>query len=280
MLATILTSTYAINGIRQARYRCKHRRAAGMHGDKHKRSLLPAQATTYETLLSTQVDGNERLSDDVWATILLELERKVSDGLCHHTLERHSATGPQLQFQQLRLVCHQFNRLFKTRSQLSHRLMLSPAMKEASLPTLIKWLHCHGPSVQVLAAHCGSSCLEAALDQLQAPQALLRKVMMTHCSSSALQLMMGLHALTSCVLKSPSLSANLNSFMELPCMQKLHLTDGFFKSSGLPAHLTNLSLDCAYLSISDMVSRGNDCVTSLRRSQVLNSQLMGSIQMV
>ena len=73
--------------------------------------------------------------------------------------------------------------------------------------------------------------------------------------------------------------------MGLASLQKLHLTDGKFSADILPAHLTNLTLECADLCTSNWTledasaapteSGSNNCVTSLRKLRVRDGHLHG-----
>ena len=167
-------------------------------------------------------------------------------------------------------VCHKFNNVFKGHPRLPRCLMLSPALTQQSLPSLLAWLQQYGASVEIFAAYCGSPCVEAALGKLMPPQTSLDNVFLSDCSSSAVQLTSGLTSLTYCEIASPNDNIDLTPLKDLANLQKLHLTDGKFFASGLPAHLTNLTMEGAdvYISQSTLGS-------SLRKLRVRDGQLSG-----
>ena len=213
------------------------------------------------------------LSDDLWAKILVELEGGFTDGLCLRVVEPYSMAKAQSKFHQLRLVCHKFNDVFKGRPRLSRCLLLSPALTQESLPSLLAWLQQYGAFVEIFAAYCDSPCVEAALGKLMPPQTSLDNVFLSECISSAVQLMSGLTSLTYCEIVSPKDTVDLDPLKDLANLQKLHLTDGKFFASGLPAHLTNLTIEGANVWIQSTL--GSSCVTSLQKLRVRDSQLYG-----
>ena len=213
------------------------------------------------------------LSDDLWAKIIVELEGRFTDCLRFRVNEPVSLAKAQSSFHQLRLVCHKFNDVFKDHPKLSRCLALSPALTQQSLPGLLAWLQQYRASVEIFAA-CGSPCMEAALSKLMPPQTSLDTVFLSFCSSSAVQLMSGLTSLTHCEIVSPRDTVLLTPLKDLVNLQKLHLTDGQFAASGLPAHLTNLTIEGANLFISQS-TLGSSCVTSLRKLRVCDGELSG-----
>ena len=111
------------------------------------------------------------------------------------------------------------------------------------LPTvLLACLQQHAASLELFAAYCGSPCVEAALDKLKPVQTLLNTMILSACSSSAVQLMSGLTSLTYCEILAPHDKAlDLNPLKELANLQKLYLTNSDLNAAVLPAHLTNLT---------------------------------------
>ena len=103
----------------------------------------------------------QQLSDDLWAKILVSLEGGVRDGLCLRWVESDSMAKSQSNFHQL----HLFNDLFTSYPRLFSGMMLSPALTTQSLPSLLAWLQQQG----VIAANCGSPCVETALQNLTPP---------------------------------------------------------------------------------------------------------------
>ena len=221
-------------------------------------------------LLTLQADLPGRLSDDLWAKILVQLEGGVTDGLCLRIMEPYSMAEEQSAYHRLRLVCRKFNTIFKEHRRLLRGLVLSPALTKEALPSLLTWLGQHRSSVQMFAAYCDSPCLEAALSRLQAPQTLLDNVFLSGCSNPAIQLMTGLTALTYVELVSPKDIIDLSPLEGLAHLQKLHLTDGNFVCDSLPASLTNLTLDDAKVAAS-----ATRCATSLRKLRAIDSSMIG-----
>ena len=219
----------------------------------------------------------ERLPDELWVKILLEVEGEVTDGLCCPGVNPHSVATSQSYFYKLRLVCRKVNDIFISQPRLSRGLTLPPAMDGPSFPSFLSWLQRFGTSLQILAAYCSSSCMEAALSKLQPPHIQLVNVFLSGCNDPAVQLVAGLTALTCCELKSWSSSEvlNLSPLMMLQTLQKLQLSRGTFECVGLPPHLTDLALVDVDLAVLDVLPGGNDCVTSVRKLQVLWSHLVG-----
>ena len=222
-----------------------------------------------------------QLSDDLWAKILVTLKGGVTDGICLRWIEPNSMAKSQSTFHQLRLVCHKFNDLFRTYPRLHRGLMLPPTLTRESLPSLLAWLQQHGASVEIFAAYCGSPCVEAALQKLMPPQTSLDNVFLSQCSSSAVHSMSGLTSLTYCEITSPNDTIDLTPLKDLAKLQKLYLTDGNFTANGLPAHLTNLTMEGANLDnlhnllVSHSVPLGSSCVTSLRKLRVWDGDILG-----
>ena len=168
--------------------------------------------------------------------------------------------------------------MFISQPRLSKGLTLPPALDVLSLPGPSSWLQRFGPSVQILAAYCGKSCMEAALSKLQPSHIQLVNVFLSGCSDTAVQLVSGMTALTCCELNSWSSSAaalNLSPVMMLQTLQKLQLSSGMFKCDGLPRHLRDLALVDCDLAVSNLLPGGNDCVTSVRKLQVMRADLIG-----
>ena len=86
--------------------------------------------------------------------------------------------------------------------------------------------------------------------------------------------MSGLTFLTYCKIASPENTIDLTPLKELVKLQKLHLTHGNFMAADLPAHLTNLTMDCADVVIHDS-PLGSSCVTSQRKLQVIDGDFVG-----
>lgn len=180
----------------------------------------------------------------------------------------------QSQIQQLRLVCRKFNDVIKDHPRLSRCLLLSPALTQKSLPSLLAWLQQHAASVQTLAAYCGTPCWEAALTKLLPPQTLLDNMFLSKCSSLVVPLLSGLTAMTCCQVSKPTDSIDLSPLKKLANLQKLHLSHGGFQAASLPAHLTSLTVQGAALFI-QRSPVGCSCVTSLRKLRLRNGYLSG-----
>ena len=219
---------------------------------------------------------NPVLLNELWAKIFVELDGGVRDGLKERVGEFAdcSIAKAQSDFHQLRLVCRKFNDVIKDHPRLSRCLVLSPALSQRSLPSLLAWLQQHAASVQILSAYCGTPCLEAALAKLLPPQTLLSDVMLSQCSSLVVPLMSGLTSMTHCQVSKPTDSIDLTPLKELTKLKKLHLSDGKFHAAGLPAHLTSLTLEGAKLGIQHS-PLGSSCVTSLRKLQVCDGHISG-----
>ena len=106
------------------------------------------------------------------------------------------------------------------------------------------------------------------------PQTSLDNVFLSQCSSSTVQLISGLTSLTYCEIQSPEDTIDLTSLKALVKLQKLHLTDGYFYAAGLPAHLTNLTVNAADMLIPHS-PLGCSCVTSVRKLRVKDGELVG-----
>ena len=104
--------------------------------------------------------------------------------------------------------------------------MLSPTFTAKSLPSLLAWLQQHAAPLELFAAYCGSSHVEAALEKVMPPHTLLDTVILSACSSSAVQLMSRLTSLSYCEILYPSdKTLDLSPLKELANLQKLYLTD-------------------------------------------------------
>ena len=143
---------------------------------------------------------------------------------------------------------------------------------QTTVPPQSPWLA--AASVETLAAYCGSPCLEAALAQLLPPHTLIQDVFLSQASSLVVPLRSGLTSMTYCQVSTPTGSIDLTPLQELTKLQKLHLSHGEFWAAGLPANLTNLTLEGAEVSIQHS-PLGCSCVTSLRKLQVCHSYLQG-----
>ena len=210
-----------------------------------------------------------QLSNDLWAKILGEVSDGIGDRLYCGTCNMAKVQSRQ---HQLRLDCRKFNEVFDSHSELSRGLLI--ALKPHALPSLLAWLKRHGHAVQMLAACCHPTCMEAVLVELQ-PAQRLNRVYLSYCSTRAVQLLGGLTTLTCCELTSPPLgSIDLAPLASLASLRELHLADGAFVSVGLPAHLTNLTLtDCDLHGAALPDPLYESCATSLRKLHIITSEL-------
>lgn len=89
----------------------------------------------------------EDLSHDLWAKIFTHLEGGVKEGLGLKNFDPFRIVESQSRFQQLRLVCHKFNNVFKSHRRLSRRLFISPRILQQSMPSLLHWIGHYGATV-------------------------------------------------------------------------------------------------------------------------------------
>ena len=212
------------------------------------------------------------LPDELWAEIFLRLQGRVQDDLCSMDFAPGSVAEVQSKFHQLRLVCRKFNDVIKGHPGLSRCLVLSPALRCPAFPSLQAWLQQHAASVETLAAYCeysGHPCLETAIAKLSPPQTRLVDVFLSGRSSLAVPHMSGLTSMTHCHIYKPGHNLHLTPLKELTKLQKLHLSHGHFLATDLPAHLTNLTVEVAIVTIQHS-PLGLSCVTSLQKLQVGN----------
>ena len=215
------------------------------------------------------------LPDELWAKIFVELEGGVRHGLGESFRDFPDRMAEaQSELHQLRLVCRKFNDVIKAHPRLSRCLVLPPALNHQSLPSLLAWLQQHAASVEILAAYCDSPCPEAALAKLLPPQTLLDDVFLSQCSSRAVALMSRLNLMTQCELSTPTDVIDLSPLKELTKLQKLHLSHGNFQAAGLPANLTNLTVEGSHLFVRHN-PLGCSYVSSLQKLQLYHGYLSG-----
>lgn len=189
----------------------------------------------------------------------------------------------QSRFDQLRLVCHKFNEVFKSNQRLSRNLLLPSAFTEQSLSSVLTWIPHFGASVKNFGAYINvhtTPSIEAVLWKLMPPQTTLESVCLSGCSDSSVKLVSRLTSLTCCKLKHiehpQEDPVDLTPLTGLANLQELHIFSSLVISYGLPAHLTNLVLDNADLSASGGgLALANSCVTSLRKLDVNDAQMSG-----
>ena len=228
----------------------------------------------------------EHLPDDLWARILVEVEGGVKNGVLLGFPYKKTKKTPllsmvlsQSRFHQLRLVCHKFNNVFLSQRRLSRILILSPALTQESLPSLLAWQQQYGASVEIFAACC-SPCVDAALSKLMPPRTALVKAFLSGCCNSTVSLMSGLISLTYCEIVSSGEGdhcVDRTPLKELASLQSLHLACGVFTATRLPANLTNLSLRRSFMHAggAEYNFGSNKFVTSLRKLVVCDGVLNG-----
>ncbi len=125
--------------------------------------------------------------------------------------------------------------------------------------------------MRTMAAYGCSLSLNAAICVLAGPPPKLASVFLCDCDSPTLDQLSVFTSLTTCELVRPNDRVlDLAPLQPLANLQELDVTDGLFKTTQLPPHLTNLTLSHSIMKAADNCS----CVTSLRKLCLFESHLI------
>ena len=208
------------------------------------------------------------LTPELWAEVFVRVEA-ADTGFREYTADDEYQEQQQ-KVHQLKLVCKQFNEVFKAYPQTLQRLYISPGFASSSLPSLIKWVQRHKTTLTVFEAHCGS-LVDAILGALISPASCLRLVDLTVDKNSySLDLLPCFGCLEMCAISAAtSGQVDLSPLQALPKLHHLVLVGGEFivkKLSHVEAlHCHNVVVSCAE----------DWTVTQLHSLELVDSTLQG-----
>ncbi|KAL3142205.1 hypothetical protein ABBQ38_002553 [Trebouxia sp. C0009 RCD-2024] len=212
----------------------------------------------------------DSLSLELWVNILCRLKDNF-DATC--AWEKYTYREDFVQslrnIQRLRLVCTKFNTALDD-PQLSRCVLMRKGFQSKHLPSLVRWLHHHGRTVQLFTATGGTPSLEAALAAVVFPGSQLSFASITDASTAAIHLLSCHSMLHSIDIGSQAVTRlDLQPLAALPFLGKLILTAGQFTCAEPLLHLTGLHLSNASLTFSD----GCFCASKVLKLNVRGGQL-------
>ena len=194
-------------------------------------------------------------------------------------MSSYYAVKRQADLHGLRLVCKEFNDVFKRNPDVMRLLYLSCNLSSQSLGGLLKWLRINTPSIQGLFADCCGGYCQQVLSELPSI-GLVATVNIDICDATKVLSLSRLTGLKYCILVSitsgpPAL--DLKPLQSLTSLKRLSLDYGDFSIDQLPPNFAGLTLKAgACLTAIQSCS----WVTSLRNLEmfdgaVLNCHLQG-----
>ena len=196
------------------------------------------------------------MPDAVWVRIF----QLIQDADFTKWMYSNNFAKRQADLHGLRLVCREFNDVFKRNPDVTHLLHLSCNLSRKSLDGLLKWLRTNPPSIRALRADCSRHCLQQVLSELHSI-ALMATVNITRCYAAQVLQLSKFTGLKYCKLVSISSGPlDLKPLQSLTSLKGLSLKCGDFIVDQLPPNLTGLTLTVSALTARQPCS----CVTSLR----------------
>ncbi len=189
------------------------------------------------------------LSDDLWAKNFFWLLPKVcresdQDLPVWYILQHPATTRDYRCFQQLRLTCHRFNKVFLRHPELSACVYLQEYLSQDALPSLIPWLQRRSSAVRSCIYVCDTSCAEPALAALSSEASTLLTAVIFRATNNIVSSLACMTSLTACDLQANAVELALAPLSTLQSLRRLHLRGGDYLVEGL-AGLTYLDLDHA-----------------------------------
>ncbi len=188
-----------------------------------------------------------RLTPEQWAEIFARLETDQTD--LRHWDARY--LEQQRHLHSLKLVCKQFNQVYKAYPQLLLRVSLE-SLDSKRLPSLARLLQQCKNSLQILEAYCGSPLVDALLATLISPASRLRLADIFGVSNCTVNLVSMFQNLEICALATViGSNIDLAPLAKLAKLQNLHLEGGEFVNLDQAAHLTRLRVVMASVECSE-----------------------------
>ena len=185
------------------------------------------------------VKGMHTLPRHLWEAILLLLKPPDIDDIRILSLEGcQTVMSAQAEYTRLRLVCSQYNEMYKLQKLRS--LSLFKECEGESLCSLLAWLNHHTDSLQSLETTCGGASLDLILRAV-AP-CPLKLVDIGNVGHATLQSVTNCHLLTSCAITIDVPILDILPLQELPHLTNLFLQGGKFVNFQALMHLTSLYL--------------------------------------
>lgn len=208
------------------------------------------------------------LTPELWAEVFVRVE--ANDTGFRAYLADDTYQDQQQKVHQLKLVCKQFNEVFKAYPQTLQRLYISPGFASSSLPSLIKWVQRHKTTLTVFEAFCGSM-VDAVLGALVSLVSRLRLVdLVVDKNSYSLDLLPCFSCLEVCgISAATSGEVDLSPLQALPRLQHLSLEGGIFSVKRL-LHVSALECHNAEFRCAE-----DWTTTQLHSLEVVDSILQG-----
>ena len=207
------------------------------------------------------------LPDAVWVRIF----QLIQDADFTDWMNLNTVAKRQAGLHGLRLVCKDFDNVFKRNSDVTGLLYLSRSLSSKSFNGLLKWLRINTPPIQGLRADCCRSDLHQVLSELHS-LALVATVSINRCNAAKVLQLSRLTGLEYCILVSgSSAQLDLNALQSLTSLKRLSLEHGDFGVDQLPPNLTGLTLTAG----ASLTARQSCCcVTSLRNLKMFDDTVL------
>ena len=192
------------------------------------------------------------LPPEIWGKVFSFMPLKMQVAAGKSYVKDANLFRIQKEFQRLRLVCRNFNSIFRAQPELSRSVFLHQYFAAKKLNSFLAWTQHHAASVETLVAECPNPQLNVVLTGLLQERAPLRAVTCSElsCGGHTLHLLASFSALQNCKLSGPSdaHSLDLSPLGTLQSLQHLQLTGHSLVSTHqLPPALRTLSLEtCAF----------------------------------
>ncbi len=214
------------------------------------------------------------LSDDLWAKVFLLLLPKVFKSDQDHPVwnipQKAGITRDYRCFQQLRLTCRRFNKVFLRHPELSACVYLKEHLSQDALPSLIPWLQRRSCAVRSCVFLCDASCAEPALAALSSEGSTLLTAVTFRATNTIVSSLSCMTSLTACDLEANAVELALAPLSTLQSLRRLHLRGGDYLMEGL-AGLTYLELDLACVTCAN----SSDLVSTMEELNICESTLTG-----
>lgn len=178
------------------------------------------------------------MPDAVWVRIFQLMQDADFTDLMYF----NDAAKTQANLHGLRLVCKEFDDVFKRNPDVTRLLYLPRSLSSQSLGSVLKWLRINTPSIRGLRADCRKTYFQEVLSELQSI-ALVTTVSIDKCDATKALLLSRLTGMEHCMLFSKSTGRlDLKPLQSLTSLKGLSLEYGDFIADQLPPKLAGLTL--------------------------------------
>ena len=207
------------------------------------------------------------MPDAVWVRIFQLMQDADFTDLMYF----NDAAKTQANLHGLRLVCKEFDDMFKRNPDVTRLLYLPRSLSSQSLGSVFKWLRINTRSIRGLRADCRKTYFQEVLSELQSI-ALVTTVSIDECDATKALLLSRLTGMEHCMLFSKSTGRlDLKPLQSLTSLKRLSLDFGNFIVDQLPPNLTDLTLtDSACLTARQPCS----CVSSLKTLEMSDDAVL------